>query len=215
MDFQEESIKAIVKQVIEKIALKENLEDIPVSFSNRHIHLNYKDLELLFGANYNLTKQKDLSQPGQYAAEETISLVGPKGIIPKVRILGPPRNFTQVEISITDSYILGINPVIRDSGNLKETPGIAIVGPKGVLSLKEGVIVAKRHIHMKEEEAKIRNLKDKDSAQVKIKGERALIFEDVLIRVSPDFRLEMHLDLDEANAAGIKRGEKASIVKYI
>ncbi|TGE35417.1 phosphate propanoyltransferase [Desulfosporosinus fructosivorans] len=174
---------------------------IPIGVSNRHIHLSKDDLEALFGENYGLNLQKELSQPGQFAAKETVTLVGPKGRIEKVRILGPVRKNTQAEISATDCYKLGIKPVIRDSGQHEGTPGLQLVGPQGQVELESGVMVASRHIHLNLEQAAEWSLNDGDRVRVQIQSKRPMIFEDVLIRVNEDYQKEMHLDLDEANAA--------------
>ena len=174
---------------------------IPLGVSNRHIHLSKEHLFSLFGENYALTHQKELVQPGQFAAQETITLVGPKGTLEKVRILGPVRKDTQVEISATDCYKLGIKPVIRDSGQHAGTPGLKIVGPKGNVELKTGAIVASRHIHLTLKQAAEWSLKDGDKVRVHIQSKRPIILEDVLIRANDQCQKEMHLDLDEANAA--------------
>ena len=174
---------------------------IPIGVSNRHIHLSKEDLLALFGKNYALTLQKELSQPGQFAAKETVTLVGPKGTLEKVRILGPVRNKTQAEISATDCYKLGIKPVIRDSGQHVETPGLRIIGPQGNVELESGVMVASRHIHLNLKEASEWSLNDGDRVCVQIQSKRPMIFEDVLIRANEHYHKEMHLDLDEANAA--------------
>lgn len=174
---------------------------VPVGISNRHIHLSQADLEALFGKGYTLTSQKDLSQPGQFAAQETVALVGPKGRLDKVRVLGPVRKKTQAEISVTDCFSLGIKPVVRDSGQLDGTPGLQVVGPQGSVDLEVGAIVASRHIHLHTEDAKAWSLKDGDRVRVRVDSGRPIVYEDVLIRVSDQYRKEMHLDLDEANAA--------------
>lgn len=174
---------------------------VPLGTSNRHIHLSQTDLEALFGENYALKVQKELSQPGQFAAQETVTLVGAKGSMDKVRVLGPVRKNTQVEISVTDCFKLGIKPVIRDSGQHEGTPGLKIVGPVGSVELKAGVIVASRHIHLHTDDAKEWSLNDGDRVCVKVESQRPMVYEDVLIRVSDQYRKEMHLDLDEANAA--------------
>lgn len=174
---------------------------VPIGVSNRHIHLSKDDLYTLFGENYTLTIQKELSQPGQFAAEETVTLVGPKGSLEKVRILGPARKSTQVEISATDCFKVGIKATIRDSGQHEGTPGLQIVGPKGKVELTTGVMVASRHIHLNNEEANEWSLNDGDRVQIKVESQRPMIFEDVLIRVNEHFQKELHLDLDEANAA--------------
>jgi len=174
---------------------------VPLGTSNRHIHLSQTDLEALFGENYGLTVQKELSQPGQFAARETVTLVGPKGSLEKVRVLGPVRKNTQAEISVTDCFKLGIKPVIRDSGQHEGTPGLKIVGPVGNVELEAGVMVASRHIHLHTSDAKEWSLRDGDRVRVKVESQRPMVYEDVLIRVSDQYQKEMHLDLDEANAA--------------
>ncbi|WP_298196874.1 phosphate propanoyltransferase, partial [Desulfosporosinus sp.] len=178
-----------------------NEKRVPLGTSNRHIHLSQDDLEALFGKNYTLTVQKELSQPGQFAAQETVTLVGPKGSLEKVRVLGPVRKNTQVEISVTDCYKLGIKPVIRDSGQHEGTPGLQIAGPVGKVKLEAGVLVASRHIHLHSDDAKEWSLEDGDRVRVKVESQRPMVYEDVLIRVSDQYRKEMHLDMDEANAA--------------
>ena len=174
---------------------------MPIGTSNRHIHLSNEDLTTLFGEHYALTIQKELSQPGQFAAKETVTFVGPKGCLEKVRILGPVRKRTQAEISVTDCFKLGIKPVVRDSGQHDGTPGLQIIGPLGNVDLESGVMVASRHIHLNLEEAAAWSLKDGDRVRVKVQSQRPMIFEDVLIRVHENYRKEMHLDIDEANAA--------------
>jgi acetate kinase len=179
---------------------------IPLSTSAHHVHLNQTDFEALFGAGSTMTPKTDLSQPGQFAAVEMVNLIGPKGKIDNVRILGPTRKESQVEISRTEEFKLGIDAPIRDSGDIEGTPGIIVEGKIGTLKLDKGVICAKRHIHMSTEEALSLGLRDKDTVMVKVKGVRELIFGDVLIRVHPNFRMDMHLDTDEANAAQISQG---------
>lgn len=187
---------------------------IVVGVSNRHVHLSKEDLEVLFGKGYQLTPVKDLRQPGQFAAKETVTIVGPKGAIENVRVLGPIRKETQVEISRTDAFKLGLNPPVRDSGDLDGTPGIVIVGPAGVVVKNKGVILAKRHIHMHPKDAQHYGVKDKDIVKVIVeKGERRLIFDDVLVRVREDFALEFHVDTDEANAAMLNNGDLVYIVE--
>lgn len=186
---------------------------VPAGISNRHVHLSQSDLETLFGKGYELTPKKDLSQPGQYAAEETVTLIGPKKSIPNVRILGPVRSQTQVEISRSDSFTLGITAPVRDSGSISGTPGIIIEGPKGKVELKEGVIIAQRHLHLHTDEAKELNLKNGDYISVKFDGERSVIFNNVLVRVSPNFAKDLHLDIDEANAAAISNGDLGTIIR--
>lgn len=183
-----------------------------VGVSNRHIHLSQQDLETLFGKGYQLTKIKDLSQPGQFAADETLDLVGPKGTIPKVRILGPIRQDTQVEISVSDSIKLGLMPPVRDSGDIQNTPGISLVSQKGSLQIDKGVIVAKRHLHLDPKTANDMGLKDKDTVTVRLHSQRPLDLEEVLVRVSDKYAPDLHIDVDEANAALAKNGDMAEIV---
>ncbi|MBE5752982.1 MAG: phosphate propanoyltransferase [Clostridiales bacterium] len=189
-------------------------KDVPVGVSNRHIHLNKADLETLFGEGYELTPFKDLSQPGQYACKELLTIIGPSlRPIENVRVLGPLRNKSQVEISKTDSYVLKVKPPVRESGNLTGSAGITIIGPKGVVSLAEGCIIANRHIHMSPSDAMKFNVKDGDFVIVDVAGTRRTRWYDVQVRVHPDFRLEMHVDTDDANATGIGNGCKVQIVK--
>lgn len=185
---------------------------IPVGISARHVHVSKEDLELLFGPEHELTPIKDLSQPGQFAADERVTLVGPKGVIQKVRILGPTRKATQVEISRTDCYALGVLAPVRESGDIDGTPGIVIVGPYGPVKINQGVIVAKRHIHFTTEDAKEFGVKDGQRVMVKTQGERPLIFDDVVARVRDDFALDLHLDTDEANAAGLNQGDMVTLL---
>ncbi|MBP0990633.1 MAG: phosphate propanoyltransferase [Oscillospiraceae bacterium] len=174
-----------------------------VETSARHVHVTKEDLETLFGKGAQLHKKKDLSQPGQFATEERVDIVGPKKTIAGVSILGPERKATQVEISLTDARSLGVAAPVRESGNVEGSGACKLVGPCGEVELKEGVIAAKRHIHMQPEDAAEFGKKDKDIVAVRVEtSERSLIFEDVVIRVSPNFRLAMHIDTDEANAAG-------------
>jgi len=186
--------------------------EVPVGISNRHIHLSRQHLEALFGKGFELTKMKNTYQHGQFAANETLTVVGPKGIIENIRILGPIRKETQIEISMTDSYKLGVNAPVRDSGKLDDTPGCALIGPKGVVSLQQGVILAERHIHMSHIEAHAAGLQDNSRVVVQAGDIRKLCFHHVLVRVHPSFRLEIHIDTDEANAAGIRNGDKVMIV---
>ena len=179
--------------------------------SNRHVHLSDCDVELLFGAGYSLTQWKTLVQPGQYAAKETVVIKGPKGSIDKVRVLGPPRAETQVEISGTDQYKLGVPAPVRESGKLEDTPGISIIGPHGEIEVDRGVIRAWRHIHMTPEDGRIFRVKDGEVVNVRLQGDRATTLEAVLIRVSDKYALEMHIDTDEANAAGVLQESEGEI----
>ncbi len=172
-----------------------------VETSARHVHLSQADIETLFGAGATLTHKKDLSQPGQFACEERVTLVGPKKEIANVIILGPARPATQVELSLTDARTLGVTAAVRESGDIAGTEGCKIVGPCGEVTITEGVIAAKRHIHMTPEDAERLGVADKEIVSVKVDSERSVIFCDVVVRVSPKFALAMHIDTDESNAA--------------
>lgn len=186
---------------------------IPVGVSNRHIHLTHAHVEQLFGKGYTLTPLKDLSQPGQYACKELLTIVGPSlRPIEKVRVLGPERSASQVEISRTDSYLLKVKPPVRESGDLAGSAPITIIGPCGIVTLSEGCIIANRHIHMSPADGARFGVKDGDYVTVDATGERRTRFYDVQVRVSEKFRLEMHLDTDDANAAALRNGDCVSIV---
>lgn len=176
---------------------------IKVETSARHVHLSQQDLETLFGAGYTLTPKRDLSQPGQFLSEERVVIVGPKSKMERTAILGPVRPNTQVEVSFTDARALGVEAPVRESGDIAGSAGMKIVGPKGEIDIKEGVIIAKRHIHFTPEDAEAFGLKDKQIVKVKVAGQRALVFDEVVVRVSPKFQTFMHIDFDEANAAAI------------
>ena len=216
MEVSSAQIAAMVKKILIDMENGDvsSGNDVPVGVSNRHIHLNQADLETLFGEGYQLTPFKDLSQPGQYACKELLTIVGPSlRPIENVRVLGPLRSKSQVEISATDSYVLKVKPPVRESGNLTGSAGITIIGPKGVVRLNEGCIIANRHIHMSPSDAVKFNVKDGDFVVVDVKGKRRTRWYDVQVRVSKDFRLEMHVDTDDANATGIGNGCKVQIVK--
>ena len=189
--------------------------DIPVGISNRHIHLSREDLEVLFGAGYELTPLKDLSQPGQYACKETLTILGPSmRSIEGVRVLGPLRKESQVEISRTDSFTLKVKPPVRESGSLEGSAPIIIVGPKGVVSLDKGCIIANRHIHMHTDDAARFGVADGDYVDIDVSsGARRTRWFDVQVRVSPKFALEMHVDTDDANAVGIGNGARVKLLK--
>lgn len=207
----EELIRLVTKLVIEELSTKS--VNIPIGISNRHIHLDRHDMDILFGKNSELTVKKDLKQPGQYAAEEVVSLKGPKGQFEKVRVLGPLRDKTQIEISMSDTYVLGVKAPVRESGNLKDTPGIEIIGPKGRVEKSQGTIVAERHIHMPPKLAKMLGLKNRDYVDVEVGKERGAILKNVLLRVSEKDALEMHIDMDEANAVNVRNNENVKIIR--
>ena len=201
-------IKSIVrKEIIRKLIEKYGIYYVPVAISNRHVHLSDNHIEKLFGKGYSLKPIRDLSQPGQFVCDEKVAVIGSKGTIEGVRVLGPSRDDTQVEISITDSYKLGIKPMVRMSGELSETPGCKLVGPKGEVCLDKGVIVAARHLHISDEEAGLFGINNGDIVRAKKTGERAVVFDEVVVRSGKGYRLELHIDTDEGNAAGISNGD--------
>ncbi|MFV0518180.1 MAG: phosphate propanoyltransferase [Aminipila sp.] len=206
----EEIIRMITKLVIEELSAKSI--SIPIGISNRHVHLDRNDMDILFGTGSELTRKKDLKQPGQYASEEVVILKGPKGQLENVRVLGPLRADTQIEVSMSDTFVLGVKAPVRESGNLEGTPGIEVIGPNGSLVKSQGTIVAGRHIHMPTKTAKILGLKNKDLVNVEVGNERGAILKNVLLRVSDKDALEMHLDTDEANAVNVKNNETVKII---
>lgn len=186
---------------------------VMVETSARHVHVTEETLEILFGKGYQLTKKKDLSQPGQFACEERVQVIGPKNSFPAVSILGPTRPADQVELSASDARSIGVAAPVRESGDIAGSGACKLVGPKGEVELKEGVIVAKRHIHMTPEDAENYGVKDKQVVSVKIDShERSLVFGDVVVRVSPKFKLAMHIDTDESNAVMAGRDATGVIV---
>lgn len=194
-------------------AVKSDSSEIPVGVSNRHIHLSEKDLNTLFGDNYQLMKLKDLSQPGQYACKETVTICGPKGAIEKVRILGPTRSKTQVEILAGDCFKLGAVPHPRLSGDLSKTPGVTIIGPKGSVQIEEGLIVAQRHIHMTPEDANRLGVHDGQIVSIQFDDLRGGIYSNVAVRANDESSLECHIDTEEANAMNINSKSKIKIIK--
>lgn len=186
---------------------------IPVGISNRHVHLSERDVEMLFGKGYQLTKLKDLSQPGQYACNEILTICGPKGAIERVRVLGPARSKTQVEVMVGDCIKLGAMPQVRLSGDLCRTPGITLVGPKGSVQIEEGLMVAQRHIHMTPEDAKNLGVHDGEVVSIKVEDLRGGIYNNVVVRANDASKLECHLDIEEANAMCINSKTKVTIVK--
>ena len=179
---------------------------VPIGISNRHVHVSQADLEKLFGEGYELTPKKDLSQPGQFACEECVDVVGPKGTIERVRILGPVRPETQVELAQTDARKIGVNAALRESGVLDGTEGCKLVGPKGEIELEKGCIVAHLHIHFHTDEAAKMGIKDHQVLTVLVRGQKTVLFCDVIARVGDKMKLDFHLDTDEANAALVGPG---------
>lgn len=184
---------------------------LPVEASGRHVHVTTEQARTLFG--HTLTAKRPLSQPGQFLSNERVTIRTPKGEFRNVAVLGPERKSAQVEISVTDAVALGVKPPVRLSGSTADSPGILVIGPHGELSLSSGVIVAQRHIHMPPEEAARRGLRDKDIVKLKVFGSRPVIFEDVVVRVHPEFATAVHLDFDEANACGFQSGDLGMILK--
>lgn len=215
-----ENCEEILKVLLEAIksneannGIQKNSSEIPVGISNRHLHLSQKDLESLFGKDYELTKLKDLSQPGQYACKEVVTICGPKGAIEKVRILGPVRSKTQVEVLAGDCVKLGVASHVKLSGDLNGTPEITVIGPKGSVQIEEGLMVAQRHIHMTLEDARNLGVHDGEIVSIKFEDLRGGVYSNVAIRANNSSQLECHLDIEEANAMGINSKSKVTIVK--
>lgn len=212
---EQQVVELIVNEVIQRLKEHEKQMDkkiVPINISARHIHLSQAHVEALFGPGYQLTKLKDLGQPGQFACNETVAVSGPKGSFPKVRVLGPARGDTQLEIALSDARVMGVDAPVRLSGNIEGTPGMTIKGPAGEITVDKGVIAAARHIHMTPEDAANFGVTNGQLVRVRTTGVRPLTFDDVVVRVSPTFALEMHVDTDEGNAAGIKDGAPGEIV---
>jgi len=185
---------------------------IEMEASGRHIHLSRTHVDALFGVGYKLTPVKDLSQPGQFACKERVTLVGPKGELKNVVVLGPERSESQVEISLTDAVSLGIAPPVRQSGDVAGTPGLTVRNGERMLTLDHGLIAAQRHIHMTPEDAARWGVADNQTVRLKTFTARPVVFDDVVVRVSPKFRTMVHLDYDEANACGFKKGDRSMII---
>lgn len=234
MEMKQEIIEQIIRQVLAQQAVSStpaggvasclqartqpgpanpDLFNITVGVSNRHVHLSRTDMDTLFGPGSELHRKKAMKQPGQYAADETVTLRGPKGSLSKVRVLGPLRGDTQIEVSVSDGFALGITPPLRQSGQLDDTPGVEIVGPHGSVSKDHGVIVAQRHIHMVPETAALLGLRNGDEVDVEAPGERGGLMHKVLIRVAEASANEMHIDVEEANALCLKNDDVVRIVK--
>lgn len=186
---------------------------VPIAVSARHVHLQPEHVEVLFGAGYELTQRSELSQPGQFAANETVMIAGPKSSIERVRILGPVRKATQVEVSFTDAMKLGVKPPLRESGNIEGSAPITLIGPKGSVHIEQGLIIAQSHIHMGTQDAMRFGVQDGEYVTVEADGIRPISFRNVRIRVNERYRLEMHIDTDEANAGFITQGTIGRLVK--
>ena len=209
----------LVEQIVREIVLAQiggpaNKPNLVVSVSARHVHLTDQDVETLFGPGHKLTVAKDLYQDGFFAAEETVMVVGPRRrMLPTVRILGPTRTESQVELAFTDSISLGIDMPVRPSGDIEGTPGCVLVGPKGVVELKKGVIRAERHVHMGPADAEFYGVKDKDRMSLRIASGCGTVFENLLVRVGKKIKLEVHLDTDEGNACDIDHAKSVELLK--
>jgi acetate kinase len=206
-----EALRTLGRSYITRVLEAQKQQSFLVEVSAHHIHLTQEHVEALFGKGHQLTKHADLSQPGQYACKEQLTIVGPKGRVERVRILGPARKYTQVEIAMTEQFKLGIHPPIRESGDIADTPGCILESSTGNVQIDRGVICALRHVHMSPEDALRYGVRDKSFVRVRIEGDRELIFGDVLVRVDPSFKLAMHIDTDEGNAANVKTGAQGYI----
>jgi acetate kinase len=207
-----EALRTLSRSYIARALEAQQQEPFLLEVSAHHIHLTQEHVEALFGKGHQLTKHADLSQPGQYACQEQLAIVGPKGRIERVRVLGPARKYTQIEIAMTEQFKLGVHPPIRESGDIADTPGCTLESPSGSVQVDRGVICALRHIHMTPEDAFRYGVRDKSVVRVRVAGDRELVFGDVLVRVDPNFRLAMHIDTDEANAANVQTGTQGYIV---
>ncbi|MFA5747668.1 MAG: phosphate propanoyltransferase [Candidatus Absconditabacterales bacterium] len=185
---------------------------VPIGISNRHIHLTKSDVNKLFGEGYELNNIKNISQPGQFACKETVILQGPKGKLENVRVVGPSRKFSQIEIMAGDNFVLGTNAPIKVSGDIKDAESVKVIGPKGEVEMANCMIVAQRHLHCTVDEAKKFGFKDGDVISIKINGIRGLTFENVAVRARDDYALDFHIDIEEANAAGVKVGDWGEII---
>ncbi|HZK56366.1 MAG TPA: phosphate propanoyltransferase [Desulfosporosinus sp.] len=185
---------------------------VPVRISSKHVHLTQEHIEVLFGVGHSLVRKTDFSQPGQFICEEMVTLIGAKGEIEGVCVLGPARKVSQVELSATDAFEIGMNPPVRDSGKVDGTPGIEVEGPMGRVHLDQGVIVAARHIHITPQEARKHSLRENDRVRVAISGIRGGVLEQVLVRVNPNYALQLHVDSDEGNAFNLSNGQQVDVL---
>ena len=207
----QDQLVAIVTEAVQQ-ELKKRSRQVPVGISVRHIHLSRTDVDRLYGRNYQLTPKKKLSQPGQYACEECLDVIGPKGELKRVRILGPERSATQVELAQTDCRNIGVEAPVRSSGHIAGTPGIRLRGPLGEIGIKEGVIIADRHLHMSETEAASFGLKDGDHVRIRIDGCKPGVMGGVLVRAGRAHALDLHIDTDDGNAFLLKQGQLVTVL---
>lgn len=212
-DLKKEIAKLVMQELKTSGLLINEYNKVPVSVSARHLHLCKEDLEALFGKGYELTVEKEISQPGQYAAKEKVTLITDKGKIENIRVLGPLRNKTQIELTKSEARTLGLNLEVRNSGDLADTSGVTIKGPKGSIELREGVIIADRHIHMTPEDAENYGVKNGQKVSVVVNGKKGGVLSNVTIRVNPRYKLDFHIDTDDANAFLIQNGDLLELVK--
>lgn len=210
-DITQEQLAAIVAEAV-RAELQKRSRQVPVGISVRHIHLSRADVDRLFGRNYQLTPKKKLSQPGQYACEECLDVIGPKGELKKVRILGPERKATQIELAQTDCRNIGVTAPVRSSGNTAGTPGITLRGPLGEITVPEGVIIADRHLHMSEGEAAAFGLKDGDHVRIQVDGVKPGVLGNVLVRAGNGHSLDLHIDTDDGNAFLLRQGQLVTVL---
>lgn len=208
---QEQLISLVTRAVQAQLRLQSR--QVPVGVSMRHIHLSRREVDALFGRTYQLTPLRPLSQPGQFACQECLDVIGPKGVLHKVRILGPERSAAQVELAQTDCRAIGVQAPVRPSGNVEGTPGVLLQGPRGVLSLPQGVIIADRHLHMSTAQAAAFGLSDGDTVRVQIGGGKPGILDGVLVRAGDKYELDLHLDTDDANAFQLKQGQLVTVLE--
>lgn len=210
----EEITRSVINELKEHQLLDSKIKKsyVPVSISARHLHLQQQHVDQLFGTGYVLTKFKDISQPGQYACHEKVTLQGPKGVIENVRVLGPLRKQTQVEIASSEARKLGIRPPVRNSGNLQGSAPITLIGPKGTVTMNEGCIIADRHIHMTTKDSVEYGVRDQQKVSVVVEGEKGGVMGQVTIRVNDRYGLDMHIDTDDANAFGLQGNEQLRII---
>lgn len=211
-DITREQLAALVAQAVQA-QLRLRSRQVPVGVSMRHIHLSRREVDALFGRTYQLTPLRPLSQPGQFACQECLDVIGPKGVLHKVRILGPERPAAQVELAQTDCRAIGVQAPVRPSGNVEGTPGVLLQGPRGVLQLSRGVIIADRHLHMSTAQAAAFGLSDGDTVRVRIDGGKPGILDGVLVRAGDKYELDLHLDTDDANAFQLKQGQLVTVLE--
>lgn len=211
-DITREQLAALVAQAVQA-QLRLRSRQVPVGVSMRHIHLSRREVDALFGRTYQLTPLRPLSQPGQFACQECLDVIGPKGVLHKVRILGPERPAAQVELAQTDCRAIGVQAPVRASGNVEGTPGVLLQGPRGVFHLSQGVIIADRHLHMSTAQAAAFGLSDGDTVRVRIDGGKPGILDGVLVRAGDKYELDLHLDTDDANAFQLKQGQLVTVLE--